>query len=362
MSRRTGRRSTPWPVLVAGLLIALAMLPVPRAAAQTPEAGTGRITGTINLGTEDAALSEDVSIDFIVLQGSEVAGTIPATVEGDVATVEVPLDAARRYLPRVTYEGVAYIGAAPVQVTAEQPEVQVDLPVVYAAAEDATGVRGLGVSVSLTRVNFGAGELLLQRTDAVVTDRDRTYTGGASGATYRIPLPEGTLGATGESLRGDVVEEGGLLVANVPIPPGETTIIASEFTVSYEVTEDEYVLRVTVPFATERVQVVVPSGWVHRPEVDAPGFEGEPTTGTLEDGTPVTLRTFVLEDAGPGDSLVLRLDGLAPSRNSNPLTEPPGSIIAGAVALVMVGGASVLAVMRAHRDEGRNEDRAEPGT
>lgn len=334
--------------LLALLAVALGALALntSAAAAQSPGEAQGVITGTIELGTAGATLSDDLRVQFIVLVASEVEGTQDATVEGDTVRLDVPIDPERRYLPTVTYEGVQYLGEVPVAVTAEQPEVEATLPTVYASTDSPEGVRIAGVSASVTRVDWTNGEVVLQRTDTLLTDADRTYVGSSSGATIRIPVPEGTTSAEGETLRGPVTQEESLLVANTPIPPGESTILGSAYQIGYDPTEDEYVLRVTVPFAADVIRVQIPEDWVDTVEVQGAGREGDHASGTLEDGTEVTLRTFVLEDAAPGDSLVLRMSGLAPSLNRNPLTEPPGSLIAGAVALAVVGAAGAYAVAR----------------
>ena len=41
-----------------------------------------------------------------------------------------------------------------------------------------------------------------------------------------------------------------------------------------------------------------------------------------------------------------RLEGLALERNHNPLAEPPGSIVAGVVALLVIGAAGAFAIRR----------------
>jgi len=201
-------------------------------------------------------------------------------------------------------------------------------------------------SVAITRVDWATGEIIMQRTDALRTSADRTFTGGTSNVTVRIPLPEGTTSAVGESLRGELEQDVGLLVATTPILPDETSTIASTYAISYDVADDGYTLRVTVPFSADRIQVRIPEAWANEIELESEGREAEPTRGTLEDGSEVALRTFVLDDAGPGDSLVLRLSGFAPRTNDNPLAEPPGSIIAGAIALVVIGVASAFAITR----------------
>jgi|GEM_PF-4322960 len=312
------------------------------------DATQGRITGELTFGTADAEIDQaNLTLEFIVLAGAEVAGTVPVTVEDDgTFSVDVPLDPERRYLPSVTYEGVLYFGQTPVTVSAEQPEAVATTPTLYATTDSPEGVHITTSSVAITRVDWATGEIIMQRTDALRTSADRTFTGGTSNVTVRIPLPEGTTSAVGESLRGELEQDVGLLVATTPILPDETSTIASTYAISYDVADDGYTLRVTVPFSADRIQVRIPEAWANEIELESEGREAEPTRGTLEDGSEVALRTFVLDDAGPGDSLVLRLSGFAPRTNDNPLAEPPGSIIAGAIALVVIGVASAFAITR----------------
>ena len=118
---------------------------------------------------------------------------------------------------------------------------------------------------------------------------------------------------------------------------------------TYDVTDDEYVLRVTTPLPTGRLVVRVPESYVRSAEVVGAGAEGDGELFEVTDGDDVPLRTFILENAGPGDSLVVRLGGLALVRNHNPIAESPGSLIAGAIALIVIGGAAAFVVMRGWR-------------
>ena len=145
---------------------------------------------------------------------------------------------------------------------------------------------------------------------------------------------------------GEFVLEDGILTTTTPIRAQGGTSIVSRYLVTYDVADDEYVLRVTTPLPAGRLVVRVPATYVQSAEVVGAGTEGDRELFEVADNDDVPLRTFILENAGPGDSLVVRLEGLALVRNHNPIAESPGSLIAGAIALVVIGGAAAFAVTR----------------
>ncbi len=332
-------------LLLAAILVGLAAATTLVAQAQTT-LPVGRITGEIVLGTQGATLSDDLAVDFIVLAGSEVGGTLPATIEGATFSLEVPLDDGRRYLARVVYQGVAYLGT-PVEVTAAAPEAVAEIPPVY---ETTTETPDLAISetvLTAVALDRDTGEIGLIREDLVENPADRVYVGGESGVTLRIPTPERTTDALGENLDGEFTLEDGILTTTTPIRALGSTAIVTRYLVTYDVSDDEYVLRVTTPVPAARIVVRIPEDYTRDAAVISAGGEGEGELFEVEGGDGVPLRTFVLEDAGPGDSLVVRFEGLAIQRNYNPIAETPGSMIAGAVALLVIGAAGVFAVRRA---------------
>ncbi|MQC17496.1 MAG: hypothetical protein DWG80_00285 [Chloroflexi bacterium] len=304
----------------------------------------GRISGELVLGTDGATLGEDLMVDFIVLVGSEIGGTIPATVEGTRFSVQVPLDTTRRYIGRAVYQGVSYLGA-PVAVTEAEPEVVVELPSLYETTTETPELSIGETVVTAVALDRTTGEIGLIREDLVVNATDRVYL-GASGVTLRLPTPERTTDALGENVDGEFVLQDGILTTTTPIRARGSTSIVTRYLVTYDVTDDEYVLRVTTPLPTGRLVVRVPESYVRSAEVVGAGAEGDGELFEVADGDDVPLRTFILENAAPGDSLVVRLEGLALVRNHNPIAETPGSLIAGAVALVVIGGAAAFVVIR----------------
>ncbi|MGE3960800.1 MAG: hypothetical protein AB7F65_03870 [Dehalococcoidia bacterium] len=331
------------PALLAVLAVAALAAP-PVASAQTET--VGRITGELTLATAGAELDATaLAVDLIVLEAADVTGTVDATVDGTSFAVEVPLDAERRYVPRVRYQGVQYFGQ-PVSVTHDAPEVVAELPPLYEATAEAPDLVVTETVVTAVALDRGTGQLGLIRDDFVTNPSDRVYVGGENGVTLRLPTPEGTLDASGENADGEFDLADGVLQAAVPLRALGGTSIVTRYVVAYDLAEDEYVLRVTTPLPADRLVVRVPEAYVHDLELLGDGREGERDVIEVSDGEPVPLRTFVLEDAAPGDSLIVRLDGLALRRNSNPLAETPGNLIAGAIALAVVGAAGAFAVVR----------------
>jgi hypothetical protein len=329
------------------LAVFATLLAAPAAApahAQTSGDPQGRITGDLVLETDGATLGDDLIVDFIVLVGSEISGTVPATVEGTRFSIEVPLDATRRYIARAVYQGVSYLGA-PVAVTEAEPEVVVDLPPLYETTTETPDLSIGETVVTAVALDRTTGEIGLIREDLVLNPSDRVYV-GASGVTLRIPTPERTTDALGENVDGEFVLQDGILTTSTPIRARGGTSIVTRYLVTYDVTDDEYVLRVTTPLSAGRLVVRVPESYVRSAEVVGAGAEGDGELFEVADGEDVPLRTFVLEGAGPGDSLVVRLEGLALVRNHNPIAESPGSLIAGAIALLVIGGTAAFVVIR----------------
>ncbi len=331
-------------VLTTILAAVLPALGSGAAHAQTEGEPQGRITGEVVLGTEGATLGDDLTVDLIVLVGSEIGGTVPATLEGARFSVEVPLDPDRRYIARALYQGVSYLGA-PVAVTEDGPDIVVELPPIYETTTETPDLSIDETVVTAVALDRATGEIGLIREDLVLNPSDRVYL-GASGVTLRIPTPERTTDALGENVDGAFVLDEGILTTTTPIRALGGTSIVTRYLVTYDVTDDEYVVRITTPLPADRLVLRVPASYIRSAEVLSAGTEGEGDVFEVADGDDVPLRTFVLEDAGPGDSLVVRLEGLALVRNHNPIAESPGSLIAGAIALAVIGGAAVFAVGR----------------
>lgn len=349
-------RSRPRLLLALFVLLSLLGSSAGSAAAQSaPAEGMGRITGDLALGTAGATWSDDLRVQFIVLVGSEVEGTVDAEVvrAGDQVSfvIDVPAGPDRRYVPRVVYQGVSSFGA-PVTVTDEQPEVVASVPAVFETTTEPPDLSIAETVVTVVALDRGTGELGLIREDLVLNPTDRVYVGGAGGITLRLPAPESTIDAAGENADGTFALEGGVVTTTTPLQASGGTSIVTRYLVTYDLAEDAYVLRVTTPVAAQRLVVRVPDEYVHDARVEGAGAEGPADSLTVGEGDPVALRTFVLEGAAPGDSLVVRLDGLELRRNSNPLTETPGSLIAGAIALLVVGSASAYAVARGRTTPG----------
>ena len=326
-------------LLVASLVGALAFLATAGVGAQNPSQGV--ITGEVAMGTAGAELDAGLVVQFIVLGESGVTGTLDVPAPGGQFSVEVPLDPSVQYVQRAIYEGVQYFGES-VRLTPEAPRATVAPLVVYAATEETPELSLAQTIVTVVALDLGRGELGLVREDLVVNPSDRVYVGRASNVTLRLPAPDGTVEAAGENPDGRFTLQDGIVTTTVPIRAMGETGIVTRYLVEYEPAGDRYVLRVTVPIPTDRIVVRVPESFARSLEPQSPATAGEGELLAIGDAEPVPLRTVVLEGAGPGESLIVVLDGLSPRLNENPLTEAPGSIIAGAVALVVIAAATTV--------------------
>ena len=331
-------------LLLAAILVGLAATPTLVAQAQTAP-DMGRITGEVVLGTAGATLGDDLAVDFIVLAGSEVGGTLPATLDGATFSLDIPVGDGRRYLARIVYQGVSYLGA-PVEVTAATREAVAAVPPVFETTAETPNLTISETVLTAVALDRDTGEIGLIREDLVQNPTDRVFTGGENAVTLRLPTPERTTDAMGENPDGRFALEDGILTTTTPIRALGSTSIVTRYLVTYDVSGDEYVLRVTTPVAADRIVVRIPADYMRDAEVLSAGAEGAGEVFEIEGREGVPLRTFVLENAGPGDSLVVRFEGLAIQRNHNPIAETPGSMIAGAVALLVIGAAGVFAVRR----------------
>lgn len=342
-------RRAPLLALALAVLTAFAVHGGDSAVAQ--ESPEGRISGELVAGTEGSTLSDDVTLDFIVLEAADVGGTISATIEeGGTFALDVPLDAERRYVPRAVYQGVSYFGQ-PVAVTEEEPEVVATIPPLYETTSETPDLSIGETVVTIVALDRATGELGFIREDFVLNPSDMVYVGGEDNVTLRLPTSERTVDALGENADGAFALEEGILTTTVPIRAEGGTSIVTRYLVTYDIAEDEYVLRLTTPVAADRLVVRVPDDYIRDLEVMGEGAEGETDFFEVAEGDPVPLRTVVIEDAGPGDSLVVRLEGLALERNHNPLAETPGSLIGGAIALVVIGAAGAFAITRSRGAE-----------
>lgn len=342
MSERTRLTTT----LLAALMAMVGGI-VMAASAGAQVGSTGEITGTATMGTASETLATGVTVELIELSEAGVTSQRTELGEDGRYTFTADVEPTTRYIPRVEYEGVQYLGA-PVILDADASTVEVEPIVVYAttdAAPELTIQETVMTAIALDRT---LGQIGFVREDVIANPSDRAFVGGNDRTTLRIPAPEATLDAAGENADGQFALVDGILTTTTPIHALGSTSIITRFLVEYDVTEDRYVLRVTVPVAADRITLRVPRGYVRdlRPQGAAViGADEELETAT----GPVSLMTVVLTNARPGDSLVVELDGLAIRVNHNPLAEAPGAPIAAAGALAILTASVVGAVILRRR-------------
>lgn len=327
--------------------LALGVLDASGVRAQTASAGA--ITGAVTMATEGEALDPSLlEVEVIILAEGGVTGTKPATVDGEAYEVQVDADAALTYIPRATYDGVSYFGGA-VRLDEDTSTEARDFTV-YATTSETPPLEVKETVVTVIAIDRGTGELGFIREDLVHNPTDRVFTGSGgedgAGITLRLPAPEGTVEALGENADGQFALEGGVMTTTTPIRPGDNAIITRYLT-EYDIAEDEYALRITAPVDTGRVVLRVPESYVRdlAPQPPAQQREAQPIQVT-EDSEPVLMLIAEASDLGPGDGLLVTLDGFAPQVNRNVLTDSPQAIAGALAALLLIGGAAAYALSR----------------
>jgi len=330
------------------MLSALWFALAPAAFGQAPP---GEISGTVINGTAGGPIPTAATVQLLELGADGATRTLDATPdEAGRFAFRVDADPDHTYLLRTQYARVQYL-SAPLILNSDLPTI--DQPVtVYEVTTVAPDLRIATTNLTVLALDRGSNALALERTDVVINPGDRVFVGAAPGSggsatsglgvTLRIPLPEDTAQASGLS-EGSVYQvEEGLLLATVPLLPGENRVV-SRYLVGYDPARDTYRLRVTAPLPTTRMELLVPTGFAEalNPESGAlPAGEVEMNETQLD--------LFVLDNVPAGQSGVLTLDGLSGRNSANPLTGTGGALAGLALAMVAVaGGAWGLAQWRA---------------
>lgn len=334
----------------ATFALALAVLATPSASAQTTPQAPAAITGRVTMLSTGVSLDPAaLKVDAIVLTDGGVTGT----VEGDVAPdgsyrLEVEPDAlGSTYVPRATYDGVQYFGdEGPVRFDESVSSATRDFEV-YATTTEQPDLEIVETVMTVVAIDRGRGELGLIREDLVRNPSDRVYVGGGEGRiTLRLPAPDATEDAAGENADGRFTFEGGVVTTTTPIRAATETSIVTRYLVTYDVVEDGYALRVTAPMATGRSVLRIPESYVRGIEPQGSGVEGEPQRVEVADSDPVRFLIAEASNLGPGDGLVVNLQGFAPEVNRNVLTDSPQAAIGAAVALLVLGAAAAYVFLR----------------
>lgn len=318
---------------VLGGMVVESVLDGTRAAAQSP---TGEIRGTITNGTAGAGSPVSASVELLELALNGATRTLETTPDaaGRFAFV-VAADPGFTYLLRVQYAGVPYL-SPPLILNSDLPTI--DQPMtVYETTDVPPDLRIATTNVTVLALDRGATALALERTDIVINPVDRVYIGAPSGSagagvTFRLPLPDDTVEASGLSEGTAFQIEEGLLLGRTPLLPGENRIV-SRYLVGYDPAGDSYRLRITAPLPTERLEILVPTAF-------ADEFRTEGAThddGTVDVGE-ARLRLFAVDRVGPGQGGVVTLAGLAGRNAANPLTSRGGALAGIALAGAAIAG------------------------
>ena len=275
---------------------------------------------------------------MLLLRDGEDVEAIDQDAQSDgTFEFEVEADSTITYVVRIVYDAIQYF-SNPLLISPELPTAIADFEV-YATTATAPVLEIEETTVTLLAIDRVNSELTLIREDLLRLDEPVIYVGGTDGVTLRLPAPDNTVDAGGLEEDGAVYEfVGGVLTIATPLRPGVTSVV-TRYTVRYEPEEDEYRLRITAPLPTDHIEIRVPERFVREvhPQSDdaafAPDadFQGEPLT-VVERTTP----------AGPGQGLVIDLEGLSRFEiASNPLNSRGRAIIGAVLALIVFAAIAI---------------------
>ena len=313
------------------LAIALGCAALP-AAAQTPD---GEIRGRIVQASANAPAPEGIPVELIILggpEGLETAQTVSG--EGGTFLFEVPADPQRTYVVRVEHQGVQYL-SPPLLLSRELPTTDIELTI-FEATRERPELRIESTLVTLLALDRAASQLTIERTDEVANGGDRIYVGDEEGVTLRLPLPDGVVAASGAGTDSGFALEGGVIAATIALRPGVSSVV-TRYVVGYDRAEDAYTLRITAPFPTGRMEIEVPARFIQDLE---PLGDSEQAAAREISGERVEV--IARAAARPGESVSVRLEGLAGRNAANPLTGRGGALIGVLLALVVTGGGALL--------------------
>ena len=315
------------------LLLALALGgAAPPAAAQTPD---GEIRGRIVQGSANAPAPEGIPVELIILGGPDGLETAD-TVSGARGTFlfEAPADPQRTYVVRVEHHGVQYL-SPPLLLSRELPTTDVEITI-FEATRERPELRIESTLVRLLALDRAAAQLTIERIDEVTNPADRIYVGDEEGVTLRLPLPDGVAAASGAGTDSGFAIEGGVIAATMALRPGVSSVV-TRYVVGYDRAEDAYTLRITAPFPTGRMEIEVPGRFIQDLE---PLGESEQADAREISGERVEV--IARPAARPGESVSVRLEGLAGRNAANPLTGRGGALAGVLLALAVTGGGALL--------------------
>ena len=304
----------------------------PPAAAQTPD---GEIRGRIVQGTAEGPAPEGIPAELIILGGASGLETVQTVSgAGGAFRFEVPVDPQRTYVVRVEHQGVQYL-SPPLLLSRELPTTDIELTI-YEATRERPDLRIESTLVTLLALDRAAAQLTIERTDEVTNPSDRIYVGDAEGVTLRLPLPDGVAAASGAGTDSGFVIEGGVIAATTALRPGVTSVV-TRYVVGYDRAADAYTLRITAPFPTGRMEIEVPGRFVQDLEP-----LGESARADSRELAGERVEVIARPAARPGESVSVRLEGLAGRNAANPLTDRGGALAGVLLALLVTGGGALL--------------------
>lgn len=330
--------------LAALAFVAAALVPAALGGAASAQERDGRIEGTISAGTAGASIPDGIEVTLLALDGSTVTPVAQTEVEAGRYVFELPADGRLTFLPLVTYQGIRYLGEVAI-LTPEERTAQRDL-VLFETTSERPELSIALSSATVLAIDRGLGQLVIVRQDVVNNPSDRIYIGGDDGVTVTLPFLDGTIEASGEdAAEGEYRQDGGVMQAAIPLRPG-TTALRTQYLVAYDLAEDDYRVRLTAPFETEAMELRVPPRFIRNLRALEGSSRGEDVvlTGELEGE-----RLLVVERDGParaGEALLAELEGLSGNKAVLPLTERRGAVMASILALLVLGGAAVVAIRR----------------
>jgi len=315
-------------------------------AAVSAQAPDGSIAGAVIPGTAGATVADGIAVTLLALDDAGVAPVAQTTIENGRYRFETPADGRLTFIPLITYQGIRYLGDV-VILTPEQPDAERDFIVFETTSERPNLVINL-TSATVLAIDRGLGELVVVRDDIVENPTDRIYIGGEDGVTLTLPVLDGTIEASGEDAGdGEYRHDGQVIQATVPLRPG-LTLLRTQYLVAYDLTADDYRVRLTAPIATEAMELRVPPRFLRELRALDGASRGEDVELSGELAGERLLLVERDEPARAGEALLAELVGLSGHRAVLPLTERNGAVIASVVALLVLGGAAAVAIRRDH--------------
>jgi hypothetical protein len=330
-------------VIASALLLGIPAVGRAQTASPTPPAtGTpappGSVTGTITNGTQGATGIDGVTVQLLALTNAGDVTSQDGTVEDGKFSFSPPADSAVTYVLRVTYEGVSYLVDPPILLSPGLPTDHRDVTVYQTTSDVPADLRIDSTVMSVQGLDRAQAQLTLQREDQVVNSTDRVYVGGEDKVSLRMPAPDGViqlLDAT--TVDGEAKLDGGTVTTDQPLKPG-TNLVVTRYLVGYDLSADDYRMRVTAPLPAASMEIWVPDRFVDdlTPE---PGAIRAPDQDLQGERWHIVRRSAA---AAEGESLVATIEGLSGGSAVNPLTQRTGAVIGAALAILGLLGAVVL--------------------